>query len=83
MTAAVAGTLPRASRPTMRQSTRRLKPKEAVATSFVLAENMRSVPTATAGDCPKTEHQDGRHQRAAAHAGEAHECADDQAAEGI
>jgi hypothetical protein len=38
----------------MRQSTRRLKPNEAVATSFVLAENIRSVPTATAGDCPNT-----------------------------
>ncbi len=42
-----------ASRPTIRQSTFRLKPKEAVATSFVLAENSRSVPTAMAGGCPK------------------------------
>jgi hypothetical protein len=53
MTAPVAGTLPMTSRPTTRQSTRRLNPNEAVATSFVLAENMRSVPTATAGGCPK------------------------------
>src|ERR1700753_4306878 len=52
MTAPAVGTLPRTSRPTMRQSTRRLKPNEAVATSFVLAENIRSVPTATAGGCP-------------------------------
>src|SRR5580658_602513 len=54
MTAAAAGKLPTASCATMRQSTRRLKPKEAVATSFVLAENKRSVPTATAGGSPKT-----------------------------
>ncbi len=48
------GTLPMTSRPTMRQSTRRLKPNEAVATSLVLAENNKSVPTATAGGWPKT-----------------------------
>ena len=52
-TPAQAGTLPSASRPTIRQSTRRLKPDEAVAASFVVAENTRSVPTATAGDWPK------------------------------
>src|ERR1700733_1178811 len=51
-TAADPGTLPSNSRPTIAQSTRRLKPKEAVATSFVVAENRRSVPTATEGDCP-------------------------------
>ena len=38
----------------MRQSTRLLKPNEAVATNLVLAENNKSVPTATAGGCPKT-----------------------------
>jgi hypothetical protein len=38
----------------MRQSTRLLNPKEAVATSFVLAENNKSVPTATEGGCPNT-----------------------------
>ena len=71
------------SRPTMRQSTRRLKPNEAVATSFVLAENSRSVPTATAGGCPKTSTSMGVIKRSAADAGEADESADDQAAEGV
>jgi len=52
-TVAQAGTLPSASRPTMRQSTRRLKPDAAVAASFVVAENTRSVPTATEGGWPK------------------------------
>src|SRR5271168_500406 len=51
-TAADPGTLPSNSRPTIGQSTRRLNPKEAVATSFVVAENRRSVPTATDGDWP-------------------------------
>src|ERR1700722_4246826 len=54
MTAAAAGTLPTLSLATMRQSTRRLKPKEAVATSLVVAKNNKSVPTATAGGKPKT-----------------------------
>jgi hypothetical protein len=35
------------------------------------------------GRLSEDEHQDRRHQRAATHAGEAHECADNQAAEDI
>ena len=46
--------LPVTSRPTMRQSTLLLNPNEAVATSLVPAENIKSVPTAMAGDWPKT-----------------------------
>jgi hypothetical protein len=38
------------SRPTMRQSTRPLWAKERVAAALVIAENARSVPTATLGD---------------------------------
>ena len=72
-----------ASRPTMRQSTRRLKPNEAVATSFVLAENTRSVPTAIAGDCPKTSINRGVINDPPPDAGQADESADDEAARAI
>jgi hypothetical protein len=53
-TATDPGTLPRSSRPTIGQSTRRLKPNEAVAAIFVAAANKRSVPTATDGDWPNS-----------------------------
>ncbi len=65
-----AGMLPAHSWPTTFHGTRRWRARLTVPPILVKAANSKSVPTAMWGLMPKKEDEDGRHQRATAHASE-------------